>query len=288
MRSRFLSIILTAVMLIAVVSTSCNAPMKYGDTIPFDNPETILKNYFSLMAANDYGKAYDMLSIETRKGFTKDQFLELQDLYTQSNYIFTNAVSTIQEGNLPAVDSVRYASASLFSSKLDYADGNAGVTSTQQMNYYIVAEDGSWKVHLPNSKITYQNFIVYALTRLGLMYSAGTKVAVDKAKALEYFQKVLTYVPKNSIIHTYAALTCLDLEQYDQAMTYINKAAGETKKNEELINIYCVKAAIYAKTNKTADANKWFDKAQVLEDALPPDSTKPDIVANFRAKYLPQ
>jgi tetratricopeptide (TPR) repeat protein len=287
MRFKKLVIILTAFLLLSIVATACNAPLKYGTTTPFDNPETIIKNYFDLLAKKDYVGAYSMISIETKKGFTQDQFLQLQDLYAQSSYVFQRATTTLVASALPAVDSVRYFTAFEFTCKLTYNNGLNDTQASEEMSYYIVAEDGVWKVHLPNAKITFQNFMVYAYTRLGIMYSSGSKVAVDKAKALDYFQKVLVYSPKDSIINTFAAQACLDLGQYAQGLKYINTAVKNATKDEDKINIYCIKGALLAKSDKTAEAITWFDKAQVLEDALPPDSTKPKVVANYRAKYLP-
>ena len=286
MKFKIASIFLAAVMIFTVFSTACIASLKYGTDIPFDNPQTVLQTYFETIAKKDFKTAYDMLSIETRKGFTESQYIELQQLYLESLYTFIKTDITIAQENMPAVDSIRYASVYEYACKLSYANGFNNTTAIEEMTYYVVAEDNKWKVHFPNNKIKYQDFLVYAYTRLGIMYSAGTKVAVDKAKALDYFIKILEFSKDNALINTYAALACLDLEKYDDALKYAAVAEKNADSDNLRINIMCIKAAVYAKTDKLDEANDLFGQAQALEDSLPDDPARTDFVKNFKAKYI--
>jgi tetratricopeptide (TPR) repeat protein len=288
MKLRITSLLIIIVMIFAVISTGCTAALKYGKDIPFDNPGLVLEAYFASMVKADYSTAYDSLSIETKKGFTETEFIDLQNLYAQSSYTFKRASVIVDKENMLAVDSIRYASAYEYTCKLDYLNGLTGKTSTEEMKYYVVAEDNQWKVHLPNPKIAYQNFLVYAYTRLGIMYSSGTNGTVDKAKALDYFKIVLTYSKDNSVINTYAALACLDLGKYDDALAYLAVAEKKVVSDNDKINIMCIKAAVYAKTGKIDEANALFDQAQKLEDSLPTMEGRIDFVSSFRAKYIPK
>jgi tetratricopeptide (TPR) repeat protein len=288
MRCRKILCLAAAILMTLSVATACNARLKYGDTIPEGNPEKLIQQYFDLLAKKDYAAAFDMISIETRKGFTKQQFLDLQDLFEQSGYVLDRAFVTLEESNLEAVDAVRYYMAFRFSVKLYYKDGLTGTTVTESMMYYMVSEEGAYKVHLANAKVTYQNWLVTADLRLGRMYLSGITVAADPEKALGYFKTVLGYTPDSDLANFYAARACLDAGLYDEGMKYANKAVSLVKSDANALTVLadCVKASLYAMQGDSANAAKWFDKAQAVQDGLADQTV--DNVAKYKEKYFAQ
>lgn len=231
---------------------------------PKGDPQEILKKYIEA----NREIAYELLTDKLKSEVTKEDFVLKGKLLDQIRVKDSKPpnISFIKEIGEKYFGLKNYKHLNEYSVTYYFVDSKDNKEQKIVVNYYVLSENGIWKVQWDDLIGSVKDDIENLLVEIAHRYLYGEGKEKNILKAIEYSKWAINYYKEagyNSVPAYQVLSNCyLESERYDEALTTINRAFeySETlrSKSATLDNMAC----IYIRKNNLLEAQK------VLNDAI--------------------
>ncbi|UWD47541.1 tetratricopeptide repeat protein [Clostridioides difficile] len=247
---------------ISIIVTSFLIIISMVGCAPKENAKEVAKKYLDSVKSKDYEMAYNLLSKDSKKVVSLEDYKEYQEVYDKCQTLVDYKL-----GEEKKVDKYKYADKEYLklinikeTSTLKYKEDNTEDTSNS--DGYFIVEDNQYKLlwHENFNKNFSSRYVDAAWVEIYKKENKDlNKAAIDINKALEIDNT-------NSRAYYAQAYVYIDLKRYDESLKatdknleYLDKKDKDYKKN--ISNTYNLKGVIYMETEKFNEAKENFKKA---------------------------
>jgi tetratricopeptide (TPR) repeat protein len=246
-------VLIVIVLLIASMFAACK---------PSGDPKEFVESYYQNIKDNKFDTAYDSLSSESQKNYTKENFVLYQQLLDETRDFTSFTVKLVTENKKKTIDGVEYKNSDEFEVTLTSLNLYTNQEETNTCTVYAVNEDKQWKLYC-GQEDSKTNF-AQAYHQIGLMYFDGIGKTVDYNLAAENFNNGIT--ASADYIYNYYDLARADisLKNYDGAQAQIDKFIQSATETNDQSDGYNVKGLCYLAAGDKTNAKAMFNKALEL------------------------
>ncbi|MDS1004926.1 tetratricopeptide repeat protein [Clostridium sporogenes] len=230
---------------------------------PKGNPEEVLNNYYQNVKDGNVEGAYETLSEQTKKNFTKEDFSRWLDIKKETTTLKETKLEKDNEYKNKELDGIKFKNVMEF--KVTEKINNLYDNKDKSLNYKrsVVNDNGNWKVY--RGKENGKQLVADSLRELGWLYIEGKgSKTKDLNQAATILNEALKYDKELPGIYYGLAYVYSDLGRYDEAMKQAKLFIEKTKDNKEKSDGYNVLGIIYQYKNQYNEGKKCFDESLKL------------------------
>ncbi|MCC0651723.1 tetratricopeptide repeat protein [Clostridioides sp. ES-S-0001-03] len=232
---------------------------------PKESATEVTKKYLDSVKSKDYETAYNLLSKDSKKDVTLEDYKEYQEVYDKCQI-----VKSYKLGEEKRVDKYKYAGKNYSklikikeTATLQSTDDNKEDTSNSDR--YFIVEDNKYKLlwHDDFKENFSSNYVDVAWMEIDKKENKDlNRAAIDIKKAIEIDSK-------NSRAYYALAYVYVDLKRYDEALNAADKCLEYLDKDDEYYkssssDIYNLKGVIYMDKEDFSKAKEYYNKALEL------------------------
>ncbi|MFV3014099.1 tetratricopeptide repeat protein [Clostridium botulinum] len=230
---------------------------------PKGDPEEVLNNYYQNVKDGNVEGAYETLSEQTKKNFTKEDFSKWLDIKKETTTLKETKLEKDNEYKDKELDGIKFKNVVEF--KVTEKINNLYDNKDKSLNYKrsVVNDNGNWKVY--RGKENGKQLVADSLRELGWLYIEGKgSKTKDLNQAATILNEALKYDKELPGIYYGLAYVYSDLGRYDEAMKQAKLFIEKTKDNKEKSDGYNVLGIIYQYKNQYDEGKKCFDESLKL------------------------
>lgn len=230
---------------------------------PKGEPSEVLNKYYQNIKDHNIEGAYETLSKESKKIFTKEDFTKWMDIKKELSSLKEAKVEKTNEYKDKELDGVKFKNVVEFNVTEKFQ--NFYDDKEKSINYKrnVVNDEGKWKVY--RGKENGKQLVAGALTELGWLYMEGKgSKSKDLNQAATIFNEAINYDKELPAIHYGLACVYSDLKRYDESIEEANLCIRKTKDNIEKSDGYNVLGVAYQNKEQYDKAKESFAESVKL------------------------
>lgn len=233
-----------------------------GCTGKTDSPESVAKAYYEALLAGKYDAAYSLLSKADQKALSQEEFTQWQTLAKQTEEIKSYKLSGVKDAAdyKDPVGNTYPKAAIVKVSETDFVHKDQKESSFEYERI-LVQEDGQWKVDRAETRPMYLHRIYSAYKSIGDQYNSGTGQAKDPAKAIEAYQKALSYENGDINLYFTVALSYLNQKKPADTIVWAEKGMAQTQDKPALSEFMNLKGVALQMQGSSTEALEAFKDA---------------------------
>jgi tetratricopeptide (TPR) repeat protein len=231
---------------------------------PSGDPEEYLMGYYEDVVKKDVESAYNRLSIESQKNFSKDDFVLWHNLHTEVNKLVKADVELLEKEKNFEIDGVIYNEVATFSvieTVEEFYDSKEQVYTSER---YVVSEDGEWKIYRGKEDGSLKVSELY--NALSWMYLEGNGKSKDINQGLMVIKEGLNYNSDFIPLHYGLCYSYYTLGRYDESIEACERLIELSYDDEtQQSNTYNILGLSYQEKGDIESAKDCFERALDLD-----------------------
>lgn len=243
--------LIAAVICLAIILAGCSSKPK-GD------PADVLNNYYTLVKDGNFEKAYDLLSIETQKRVSENDFKLFQELNREISTLTSYKVEKVKEEKDKELDGISYDHFAEFTVVEEVRDLIEAKDTADNRTRFVVSEGKEWKVYREEN---FNEVIATQYAIVSSMYLFGKGKSANYIEAISAAKRGLEYDSKSEACQYYLATAYLKANRVDEAMTTAKTLIDQSEDPYVLSDIYVVLALAEEANEDYVSAKKHLETA---------------------------
>lgn len=224
-----------------------------------DPTETLTKYYQNIKDGNIEG-AYETLSQESKKNFSKENFVKWLNTKKELSSLKETKVEKVNEYKDKDLDGIKFKNVTEFNVTEKFQTFYENKEETINYKRNVVNDNGTWKVY--RGKENGKEVVAIALNDLAWMYIEGKGgKSKDLNQAATILNEALQYSQTNAGVYYSLARVYTELERYDEAIGLTNKCIEKSSDNVQKSNAYNILGVIYESKSQFSKAKEYYTEA---------------------------
>lgn len=231
--------------------------------MPKGDPNEVINKYYQSIKDGNPEGAYETLSEASKKNFSKEDFVEWQNVEKEVSLLKDTKIEKTNEYKNKELDGIKYKKVVEFnvSEKIQDFYNNKEDTISYKRN--VVNDNGTWKVY--REKENGEEVLAGAYNKLACMYIDGKGKDRNLNEAAIILNNSLKKNPNFFSNYYSLGFTYVGLRRYDDAINAINSYLLKEKDNEWRSNGYNILGNAYLGKENFSKAKECYNQAIKLD-----------------------